>query len=128
MAGDSNQKARQSNGPDFSSIDSQAKAEELFQRGDLEKLFLMPLEFGGTDNVLNTLYVPIGIAAIKAGIDNNVIAPLAAQGTITRYSAKPEYQGNSFIPIAIKIVASDPGEFSSTINIWGDALSRDDGA
>jgi hypothetical protein len=42
-------KSPQPNGPDFSAIDSQAKAEELFRRGDLEKLFLMPLEFGGQD-------------------------------------------------------------------------------
>lgn len=112
------------NGPDFSDIDSQAKAMELFERGDLEKLFLMPLEFGGTDNPLNTLYVPIGVADIKAGIDNNVIGPLVAKGRITKYTASPEYQGNSFIPIAIRIVASDPGEFSSTIKIWGEALSR----
>ncbi len=111
-------------GPDFSAIDSQAKAVEMFERGELEKLFLMPLEFGGTDNPLNTLYVPIGVAAIKAGIDNNVIAPLVSEGRITKYTASPEYQGKSFIPIAIKIVASDPGEFTTTINIWGEALAR----
>lgn len=29
------------NGPDFSGIDSREKAEELFRRGDLEKMFLM---------------------------------------------------------------------------------------
>ena len=114
----------QPQGPDFSAIDSQAKAAALFERGDLEKLFLMPLEFGGTDSPLNTLYVPVGVAAIKAGIDNNVIGPLAAEGKITKYTASPEYQGESFIPIAIKIVASDPGEFTTTINIWGEALSR----
>jgi hypothetical protein len=113
------------NGPDFSEIDSQAKAEELFRRGDLEKLFLMPSELGGEDIPDNTLYVPVGVAAIKAGIDTNVIGPLAAQGKVARYTATPEYQGNSFIPIAINIVASDPGEFSTTINIWGDALARD---
>jgi hypothetical protein len=113
------------NGPDFSRIDSQAKAEELFRRGDLEKLFLMPLEFGGQDIPLNTLYVPIGIADIKAGIDANVIGPLAAEGKITKYTATPEYQAKSFIPIAIEIVASDPGEFRTTINIWGEALTRD---
>ncbi len=39
----SKKKSPQPNGPDFSNIDSQAKAEELFRRGDLEKLFLMPL-------------------------------------------------------------------------------------
>ncbi len=112
------------NGPDFSDIDSR-KAEALFRRGDLKKLFLMPLEFGGEDIPVNFLYVPVWVADIKAGIDNNVIGPLAAEGKITKYTATPEYQGKSFIPIAIKIVASDPGAFSTTINIWGEALTRD---
>ena len=120
-----NKKSPQPNGPDFSEIDSQAKAEDLFRRGELEKLFLMPLEFGGQDIPVNTLYVPVGVADIKAGIDNNVIGPLAAEGKISKYTATPEYQGKSFIPIAIKIVASDPGEFTTTINIWGEALTRD---
>lgn len=124
MFGFSRKKATEPNGPDFSEIDSRAKAEELFHRGELEKLFMMPLEFGGVDNPLNTLFVPVGTAHIKFGIDNNVIGPLAAEGKITKYTATPEYQGNSFIPIAIKIVASDPGEFTSTINIWGEALRR----
>jgi hypothetical protein len=124
MSGKRNRNAPQP-GPDFSRIDSRAKAEKLFQRGDLEKLFLMPLEFGGEDNPLNTLYVPIGLATIKSGIDTNIIAPLAAEGKVTRYTATPEYQGTSVIPIAIKIVASSPGEFSSTINIWGEALNRE---
>ena len=112
------------NGPDFSAIDSQEKAEELFRRGDLEKLHLMPLEFGGEDIPLNTLYVPVGVAAVKAGIDNNIIGPLAAEGKITKYTATPEYQGQSFVPIAIKIVASNPGKFTTSIHIWGDALTR----
>jgi hypothetical protein len=110
-------------GPDFAAVDSRAKAEELFRRGDLEKLFLMPLEFGGTDHPLNTLFVPVGLAEIKAGVDRNIVAPLVADGTITEYKAMPEYQGTSFIPIAIKIVASNPGQFSTTINIWGEALA-----
>ena len=113
------------NGPDFSAIDSRARAEEAFRRGELAKLFLMPLEFGGADIPQNTVYVPAWVPPIKEGIDDNVIRPLVEEGKITRYSAVPEYQGRSFIPTAIKIVASDPGEFSSTINIWGDALARD---
>jgi hypothetical protein len=113
------------NGPDLSGIDSQAKAEEMFRRGELAKLFLMPLEFGGRDDPINTLYVPIGVADVKAGIDHNVIDPLAAEGKITKYTATPEYQGKSFIPIAITVVASDPGQFRTTINIWGEALTRD---
>src|SRR5262245_46380294 len=118
-------KSPQPHGPDFSDIDSREKAEALFRRGGLEKLFLMPLEFGGQDNPLNTLYVPVGVADIKAGIDNNVIGPLAAEGKITKYTAKPEYQGKSFIPIAINITASDPGHFTTTINIWGGAQTHD---
>ena len=113
-------------GPDFSAIDSRARAEELFQKGELEKLYLFPLEFGGEDIALNILYVPIGVAAIKSGIDNNVIGALAAEEKITQYKAEPEYQGNSFIPIAVKITAWNPGQFTTTINIWGDALGRSD--
>ena len=125
MFGWKKKKSPRPHGPDFSEVDSQAKAEALFRRGELEKLLLMPLEFGGSDNPLNTLYVPIGVADIKAGIDNNIIAPLVADGKVSKYTASPEYQGESFIPIAIKIEASDPGSFTTTINIWGDALARD---
>jgi len=110
-------------GPDFSTIDSKAKAEEAFYAGQLEKLFLMPLEFGGMDGALNVLYVPIGAAAAKAHIDLNVIRPMAQQGKISHYQAKPEYEGKSVIPIAIRITASNPGSYSTVINIWGSALS-----
>ncbi len=120
----SKKKPSQPSGPDFSAIDSQAKAEESFRQGIVEKLLLMPLEFGGEDIPDNTLFVPVGVANIKAGIDNNVIGPLVAEGKISKYTATPEYQGASFIPIALKIEASDPGEFSTTISIWGEALAH----
>ncbi|MHC2071117.1 hypothetical protein ACYFX5_26895 [Bremerella sp. T1] len=118
-------KTRPTSGPDFTDIDSLAKAEELYREGKLEKLFLMPLEFGGEDNPLNTLYVPVGVAGIKNQIDVDTIGALIESGTVTQYQPSPQYQGKSFIPIAIEIVASAPGSFSTTINIWGDALSRD---
>jgi hypothetical protein len=113
-------------GPDFSGVDSPEKAVALFQQGQLEKLFLMPLEFGGQDNALNVLYVPIGVHDVKNGIDCNVIAPLVEAGKVSQYRCEPEYQGNSVIPIAVKITASEPGSFTTTINIWGEALGRDD--
>ena len=112
-------------GPDFSQVDSQAKAEALFRKGDLEKLFLIPPEFGGADNEDNVLYVPRGVAAAKSGIDLNVIRPLIEAGKVTQYKTDLEYQGDSSIPIAIKITAWEPGQFTTTINIWGEALSRD---
>ena len=111
-------------GPDFSETDSKAKAETRLQRGELETLFLLPAEFGGTDDPRNVVYVPRGFVAVKRDIDTNIIKPLVADGKITEYRATPEYQGKSFVPIAIKIVASNPGSFTTTISIWGDALSR----
>lgn len=118
-------KAPTANGPDFAAIDSRSKAMKLVRRGELEKLFLLPLEFGGKDEPHNTLFVPVGLAAVKAGIDRNIIAPLVADGKVTQYQATPEYQGKSFIPIAIKVVAFEPGKFETTINVWGDALARE---
>lgn len=112
-------------GPDFSTVDSQAKAEQLAREGRLEPVYLLPPMFGGQDIPPNIVYVPTGTAAIKQGIDENVVAPLAADGTVTRYSATPEYTGSSFVPIAITIVASDPGSFTTTLNLWGEALDRD---
>jgi hypothetical protein len=114
-------------GPDFSSVDSRSKAEKMCRQGDLEELFLIPPEFGGEDVPENVLYVPVGVAAIKSGIDINIIGPLVSEGKISQYNAEPDYQGESFVPTAIKITAWDPGQFSTTINIWGEALARDQG-
>ncbi|HEX9052301.1 MAG TPA: hypothetical protein VF841_17370 [Anaeromyxobacter sp.] len=112
-------------GPDFSQVDSLAKALQLAGEGTLEKMYLMPMEFGGADIPQNVVYVPVGMAAEKARIDFDVVRPLIRQGKVTEYTATPEYQGRSFIPIAVRIVASSPGQFSATLNLWGVALARD---
>lgn len=111
-------------GPDFSDINSKEKAESKVQSGELEKLLLLPAEFGGINDPRNVVYVPRGFGAIKAGIDMNIIKPLVAESKVTEYQATPEYQGKSFVPIAIKIVASNPTSFTTEINIWGKALVR----
>jgi hypothetical protein len=115
-------------GPDFSAIDSREKAEALFRRGELEKLFLLPPEFGGQDVPQNYLFVPQWVVNQKSGIDRNIILPLVREGKVIDYRVTPEYQSSSFIPIAIHITASEPGEFTTTINIWGEALGRDGSA
>jgi hypothetical protein len=48
------------NGPDFSETDSKAKAEARLQRGELERLFLLPAEFGGTDDPRNIVLCATG--------------------------------------------------------------------
>lgn len=113
--------------PDFSAVDSRDKAESLTLTGELEQLLLCPTEFGGTNSPGNILYVPRGFAAEKARIDLQIIAPLIREGKLSRYSARPEYQGSSFVPAAIHIVASEPGSFAATIAVWGDALDSQRG-
>lgn len=113
--------------PDFSAVDSREKAEELFRRGELEKVYLFPLEFGGPDEDVNVVYLPVGLGAMKTRIDMEVVQPLAEEGRITSYTATPEYQGRSFIPVSIRIRASDPGDFTYTLAIWGEALASDEG-
>lgn len=108
---------------DFSQIDSQSKVLELFERGDLEKLFLLPPEFGGADRPENVVYVPVSTAKIKASTDANV-GKLVADGKVTQYAATPRYSGNSFVPIAIDVTASDPGNFVFTVAIWGAGLAE----
>lgn len=125
MFGFFKKKPAKSPGPDFSDVDSLAKAKGLYRKGKLEKLFCMPLDFGGQDVPENVLYVPLGVAKVKDRIDATMIRPLIEAGKVTKYTAEPEYQGDSFIPIAVKITASEPGEFTTTINIWGEALDRD---
>ena len=112
-------------GPDFTAVDSQAKAQELARLGQLQKVLLLPAEFGGEDVPPNCVFVPAWVAEKKAETDRNVIRPLAEAGKISRYSARPAYQDKSFVPNAITIEASDPGSFTMTIAIWGDALEND---
>lgn len=55
----------------------------------------------------------------------NIVMPLVQAGKARHYNAIPEYEGKSFVPIAIKVTASDPGDFTYKIKIWGAALSSD---
>ena len=117
-------------GPDFSGIDSMEKAKKLVADGKLEKLYLLPIEFGGKDIPANTLYVPVGLAKVKAHIDN-IIGNMVKSGRVTQYSAEPEYSGHSVIPTRIRIRAWNPRErdrgrrsFKTQIKIWGDALRK----
>lgn len=87
---------------------------------------MLPLELGGQDIPQNFVFVPLGFTKIKSNMDMNIIFPMAQEGKITEYTATPQYQGRSFIPIAIDVVASNPGKFHSRIKIWGDALIEED--
>lgn len=117
-------KRKGSPGPDFSGIDSREKAAALFKSGQLQKLLLLPPEFGGQDVPPNVVFVPTFAAELKVRTDQNVVFPLAHDGKVTRYSATPEYEGKSFVPCAINIVASEPGSFTFKVAIWGTAIDE----
>ena len=121
-------KRADSKGPDFSAVDTAEKAAELCRRGDLERIFLVPLDFGGADDERNMLYVPVGVGQVKAQIENETIRAMAREGKVSSFEASVEYEGASVIPISITVVASDPGRFTSTINVWGKALGHDTNA
>lgn len=112
-------------GPDFSHVTSEATAVKMAAGGLLEKVFLLPPEFGGQDIPPNVVYVPVGMGQVKQHVDLGIVRQLVQDGKVTQYTATPEYAGESFIPIALTIVAHSPGSFTTTINLWGEALLRD---
>ncbi|HXR77861.1 MAG TPA: hypothetical protein VN737_17910 [Bryobacteraceae bacterium] len=107
---------------DLAAVDSREKAQALLRTGALEKLLLMPREFGGSDHPMNTIFVPPEIVKQKAKIDREVIAPLIEAGKVTKYSVKPEYEGTSMVPTRLTIKVSDPEAYQFPISIWGSAI------
>jgi hypothetical protein len=106
-------------GPDYSHVDSKEKAEELVARGELTRLHLLPPEFGGADVAENLVFVPPFVVDLKHGTDMNIVRPLIEDGSVSEYSATPSYKGDSFVPASIEIHASNPGDFHTSLEIWG---------
>lgn len=104
-------------GSDYSNIDSNDKAMELFENGELAKIYLMPLEFGGAESPMNSLFVPEFVKTFKQSFDST-IHDLLMQDKKLHYSANPEYKGKSFIPSKLVINVSGDADFNETINIW----------
>ncbi|MCP5395429.1 MAG: hypothetical protein H6918_01625 [Sphingomonadaceae bacterium] len=114
---------KKTNGPDYSSVTSRDKVARLVDKGQLVPMLLLPEMFGGDASEANLVFVPPFAADLKKRADENIIRRLAAEGKITRYNAEPIYCGRSFVPVAVTVQAFDPGDFTETIRIWGEALS-----
>ena len=123
MSGWFRKSAAPRHGPDFRAVDA-AGAQELTRNGHLQKMYLLPLEFGGQDTPANWVMVPGWVVEKKKETDNNIIRPLVNAGTVSTYRATPQYQGESVVPSAINIEASNPGSFTVTIAIWGNSLEQ----
>ena len=105
------------NGPDYSDIDNIEKAIELFKKGELSQIYMMPLEFGGEDSAENILYVPEFVETFKNKFDK-IVEDLLLDGKKLSFVATPEYKGKSFVPSKLKLVVTGDSEFTETINIW----------
>ena len=82
---------------DFSKIDSNEKAHELYEKKILAQLYLMPLRFNGQPVLQNTLYVPPIVVTLKDRYDD-MVEDLLNKEKVNGYECKPAYRGNSFIP------------------------------
>jgi hypothetical protein len=103
--------------PDYSHIDSNEKAQQLYAKKELVKLHLMPLDWGGQDIAMNIIYVPEFALEQKSVIDGMIEEFLVA-GLNIHYSCSPEYKGNSFIPSRVVINYSGDRQNTHTIEIW----------
>jgi len=112
-----NRTTESGNGTDFSRITTKSKAVDLYKKGELVKVHLMALEFGGEDSERNILYVPEFAQTFKHRFDK-MIEELLIDGKKLSYSAEPEYKGKSVVPSKLKISVTGESEFKETINIW----------
>jgi hypothetical protein len=104
------------NGPDFSDINSIEKAIDLYKKGSLTKIYMMPLEFGGEDSPENTLYVPEFVKDFKNRFDN-MVGDLLEEGKQLGFETIPEYKGKSFVPSKLILMVTGDSEFTETIHI-----------
>ena len=102
---------------DLASITSTDQAKALFEQGKIDRVYLMPLDFGGIEASINILYIPKKQADEKRKIDQEIYE-LAVDGLIKNYEANPTYQGDSFVPTSIEIKATGKQTYIRVINIY----------
>lgn len=113
------------NGPDFTSVTTQAEVQALVAAGMLEPVLLFPRRLGGEDSARNRVYLPVGLGRLKEDSEDAVV-PLLRQGVLSQLSVNVDYRGASLIPTAIRLVFSDGVEGGRQLvqeyQIWGKGL------
>ena len=106
--------------PDFSDVTEEADVETLVAQGRLVPILVVPPEFGGSEDAVNTAYVTPEAAAEKELIDATLV-DLAEQGLLNSFELEPEYRGESLIPTKLTFRANHKGEgerFDLTVEVW----------
>jgi len=107
-------------GPDFSAVTTAEDIEKLVAEGVLVPILVVPPDFGGTEDAINTAYVTPEAAAQKKVMDATLV-DLAEQGLLNSFELEPEYRGDSLIPAKLTFRANHAGEgdrFDLTVEIW----------
>ncbi|MBL0730739.1 DNA/RNA non-specific endonuclease [Piscinibacter sp. HJYY11] len=102
---------------DYAHVDTRDKAQALHRSGKLQRAHLFPLAAGGQDAEVNVIYIPEKSANEKARIDSEILK-MAASGATVRYSAKPVYKGNSFVPSQLVISVTGAQNTQYVVDIW----------
>ena len=101
----------------FEEVDSLERAQELYKQGALERIYCVPLDFGGSEGPENILYVPKNVKDQKIR-HNEKLIELVESGKNLNYHLSPIYKGKSFIPAQIDIKVTGDGDYSLLIEVW----------
>ncbi len=93
------------------------EVDSLLSRGLVERVFLLPREFGGIDDPRNVTYLPPLPAAQKRAFDARVRARVESGQALT-YRARPEYDDDSLVPARLHLEAvGGPTELREIVEV-----------
>jgi hypothetical protein len=87
---------------------SREELDSLLARGLVEKILMLPAEFGGPDASRNRRYLPPEPAARKRAIEADIRRRIEG-GEVLYYRVTPEYDSDSFVPAQLRIEAAKEG-------------------
>lgn len=111
----------------WAAIQSMEAAVAAHERGELEPLLLLPSQFGGDDDPLNVVFVPKGFVSIRDQTITDSMGRLIADGIVNSFTCEPEYDGDSFVPVRLRMRAwhtDKPGGVNAVLEIWKTTSSK----
>lgn len=103
------------NGADYSDLTSKELVAAAFAQGRLIRGYLIDPMFGGTEEDVNTLPLPPQTAQLQNRINQQLVDAVQA-GKEVSLDVRPEYRGDSFVPVTLTYNAGAAGVH--TIKIW----------
>lgn len=104
--------AQTEEGSRFADITSRTRAAALCEYGMLTAVYLIPTQWGGSDEMKNILFLPPEAAKRKEELDARL---WSRYGSKHAYQAQANYRSDSVIPCSIEIKV---GEESDQLVIW----------